>query len=84
MGDNAMRHVGTLNPAELARGGGFGAAAGVGLVILMLAIDAFGFGSMMRQTESVLGHLLLMLVKPALLFGLLGVGWSMWRHLGRT
>ena len=29
-------------------------------------------------------HSLLMLVKPALLFGLLGVGWSMWRHLGRT
>ena len=77
-------HVGTLNTAEIARGGAFGAAAGVGLVILLLSIDAFGFGSMMLQTESVLGHLLLMLLKPALLFGLLGVGWSMWRYLGRT
>ena len=60
---------------------GFGATSGALLVALMVAMDAFGLGSLIQQNENPVEHLSVMLVKPVILFGLLAMGWSLWRQL---
>ena len=60
---------------------GFGATFGALFVGMLLAIDAFSLGSLVQQNDNPLGHLTVMLVKSAVLFGLAALGWSLWRQL---
>ena len=70
-----------IRAALLMLHGGFGAFMGLAIAGFLLAIDAFGFGSMMQQVEQPVTHLFLLMIKPAMLFGLIGLGWSMMRQL---
>ena len=70
-----------IRASALLMHGGLGAFMGLVTASLLLAIDAFGFGSMMQRVEQPATHLLLLVIKPAMLFGLIGIGWSMMRQL---
>jgi hypothetical protein len=75
-----MQQFYNVNALRLAYGGILGATSGVMLVTVMLALNTFGFGSLMQQTANPLGHLSLMLIKPVLFFGGVGMALSMWRQ----
>ena len=76
-----MKSHHAIRSSSLMLHGGFGAFMGLVIAGLLLVVDAFGFGSMMQQVEQPVTHLFLLMIKPAMLFGLIGLGWSMMRQL---
>jgi len=73
----------SLSKGSLFRHSALGATVGAVCVGLVLYFDAMGIGSMLVATDYAWLYVTLMLIKPMMLLGSAGLGWSLWRQLNR-
>ncbi len=73
--------VSVVSAGRLALDGALGAVLGAVAVVLVLAFDVFGFGTMVRQTQYGALFIVLMLVRPMMFVAVCALAWSLWRQL---
>ncbi len=68
-------------PRQLAFHGVLGALSGAALVLLLLALNVAGLSTMIEQVGNPAVYLAMFFMKPMMLFGVIAVGWSIWRQV---
>ncbi len=70
-----------LCPRQLTVHGILGALFGATIVFSLLALNVLGLGAMIAQVDNSAVHVAMMFMKPMMLFGVIGAGWSFWRQI---